>query len=150
MKCYLLSRAWLFATPWTAAHQAPLSTGFSRQGYWSGLTLPSPGALPDLGIEPRSAALSCSIYVWTSSMTGNSLSLSLVHFPSGSSVIMSFYLHIWGGALSHVQLFATPWTGAHQAPLSMGFFRQAYWSGLSVPSPGELSEPGTELGFPTL
>ena len=45
------------ATPWTAAHQAPLSMGFSRQGYWSGLPFPSPGDLPDPGIEPRSPAL---------------------------------------------------------------------------------------------
>ena len=44
----------LFATPWTLAHQAPLSMGFSRQGYWSGLPFPSPGDLPDPGIEPMS------------------------------------------------------------------------------------------------
>ena len=37
------SRVWLFETPWTVAHQAPLSVGFPRQGYWSGLPLPSPG-----------------------------------------------------------------------------------------------------------
>ena len=37
--------------------------------------------------------------------------------------------------LSHVQLFATPWTAAHQAPLFMGFSRQEYWSGLPLPSP---------------
>ena len=43
-------------TPWTAAHQAPLSMKFSRQGYWSGLPFPSPGDLPNLGIEPGSAA----------------------------------------------------------------------------------------------
>ena len=47
----------LFVTPWTAAHQAPLSMGFSRQEYWSGLPFPSPGDLPDPGIEPRSPAL---------------------------------------------------------------------------------------------
>ena len=47
----------LFATPWTVAHQAPLSMGFSRQEYWSGLPFPSPGDLPDPGIEPRSPAL---------------------------------------------------------------------------------------------
>ena len=47
--------------------------------------------------------------------------------------------------LSHVQLFATPWTVAHQAPLSMEFSRQEYWSGLPFPSPGDLSNPGTEL-----
>ena len=44
----------LFATPWTVAHQAPLSVGFSRQAYWSQLPWPSPGDLPDPGIEPMS------------------------------------------------------------------------------------------------
>ena len=52
-----LSRVRLFATPWTVAHQASLSMGFSRQGYWSGLPFPSLGDLPDPGIEPRSPAL---------------------------------------------------------------------------------------------
>ena len=47
----------LFATPWTVAHQASPSMGFSRQEYWSGLPFPSPGDLPDPGIEPRSPAL---------------------------------------------------------------------------------------------
>ena len=45
------------ATPWTVACQAPLSTGFSRQEYWSGLPFPSPGDLPDPGIEARSPSL---------------------------------------------------------------------------------------------
>ena len=44
--------------------------------------------------------------------------------------------------LSHVQLFATQWTVAHQAPLSMEFSRQEYWSGLPFPTPGDLPEPG--------
>ena len=44
-------------------------------------------------------------------------------------------------ALSHVQLFATPWTIALQAPLSMQFCRQEYWSGLPLPSPGDLPDP---------
>ena len=47
----------LFATPWTVTCQAPLSMGFSRQEYWSGLPFPSPGDLPKTGIEPRSPAL---------------------------------------------------------------------------------------------
>ena len=51
------SRVRLFATLWTVAHQAPPSTGFSRQEYWSGLPFPSPGNLPDPGIEPRSPTL---------------------------------------------------------------------------------------------
>ena len=52
-----LSRVRLFATPWTVAHQAPSPMEFSRQEYWSGLPYPSPGNLPDPGIEPRSPAL---------------------------------------------------------------------------------------------
>ena len=52
-----LSHVQLFATPWTVAHQAPPPMGFSRQEYWSGLPFPSPGDLPDPGIEPRSPAL---------------------------------------------------------------------------------------------
>ena len=44
-------------TPWTVAHPAPLSMGFSKQEYWNGLPFPSPGDLPDPGIEPRSPAL---------------------------------------------------------------------------------------------
>ena len=47
-----------FATPWTVAHQAPLSTGYPRQEYWNGLPLPSPGGLPDPGIKPESLAVS--------------------------------------------------------------------------------------------
>ena len=52
-----LSRLRLFATPWTVTFQAPLSMGFSRQEYWSGLPFPSPGDLPNPGIEPGSPAL---------------------------------------------------------------------------------------------
>ena len=53
----LLGYHQLFATPWTVAYQASLSMGFSRQEYWSGLPFPSPGDLPDTGMEPRSPAL---------------------------------------------------------------------------------------------
>ena len=52
-----LSHVRLFATPWTVAYQASLSMGFSRQEYWSGLPFPSPGYLPDPGVEPRSPTL---------------------------------------------------------------------------------------------
>ena len=50
----VLSHAQVFATPWTAARQAPLSMGFSRQESWSGLPSPPPGNLPNLGIKPSS------------------------------------------------------------------------------------------------
>ena len=53
-------------------------------------------------------------------------------------------------SLSVVQLFVTPWTVAHQAPLSMGFFRQEYWSGLLFPSSGDLSNPGIKSVSPEL
>ena len=52
--------------------------------------------------------------------------------------------------LSHVQLFATPWTADYQAPPSMGFSRQEYWSGLLFSSPEDLPHPGIELGSPAL
>ena len=54
---YLLSHIQLYATPWTVSHQVPVSKGFPRQEYWSGLSFPSPGDLPDLGMEPTSPAL---------------------------------------------------------------------------------------------
>ena len=47
-------------------------------------------------------------------------------------------------SLSHLQIFATPWTVAHRAPLPTEFSRQEYWSGLPFPSPGDLSDPGIE------
>ena len=53
----LLHRVQLFGTPWTVAHQASPSMGFSRQGYWSGLPFPSPGDLPDPGIKLGSPTL---------------------------------------------------------------------------------------------
>ena len=52
-----LSCVRLFATPWTVAHRASPSMGFSRQEYWSGVPFPSPGDLSDPGIEPRSPTL---------------------------------------------------------------------------------------------
>ena len=51
------SSVWFFATPWTIAHQAPLSMEFPKQEYWSGLPFPTPGDLPDPAIEPMSSAL---------------------------------------------------------------------------------------------
>ena len=47
---------------------------------------------------------------------------------------------------SHVRLFVTVWTVANQAPVSMGFSRQEYWSGLPCPPPGDLSDPGIKRG----
>ena len=57
LKVKSLSHVWLFVTPWTVAYQAPQSMEFSRQEYWSGVPFPSPGDLPNPGIEPVSPAL---------------------------------------------------------------------------------------------
>ena len=80
------SHAQLFATLWTAAHQASLSIGFSRQEYWSGLPFPSPGDLPDPGVEHKPPALQV-----------NSLSLSHLGSPSICLDYYYFkkYLFIW-------------------------------------------------------
>ena len=57
VKVKSLSRVWLLATPWTAAHQAPLSMGFSRQEYWSGVPLPSPNIVYSLWQTRRKTIL---------------------------------------------------------------------------------------------
>ena len=71
-----LSRVQLFATPWTAVRQAPLSMGFPRQEYWSGLPFSSPGDLPDSGTESVSPALACEFF--TAEPPGYQFSHSLV------------------------------------------------------------------------
>ena len=95
-----ISRVQLFATPSTVAYHAPLSMGFSKQEYWSGLPFPSPEDLPDPGIEPGSPTFFSSVQL-----------------------------------LSRVRLLATSCTAAYQVPLSMGFSKQEYWSGVPLPSP---------------
>ena len=60
------------------------------------------------------------------------------------------YLYLLDQLLSHVQLFAVSWTVVCQAPLSMEFSRQQYWSGVTFPSPGDLPNPGIALASPAL
>ena len=127
-----LNWLWFFVTPWTVAHQLPLSVGFSRQEYWSGKSFPSPGDLPNPGIEPRSLELQAdSLSKWQSSDN--------VSLPPPSPKIETQKVKV--NSLSRVRLFATPWTVAYQAPPSMAFSRQEYWSGLPFPSPGDLPYP---------
>ena len=64
------------------------------------------------------------------------------------SLDISFLIYACAQLLSYVQLFATPWTVAHQAPLSMGFSRQDYWRGLPCCLPGDLPDPGMEPASP--
>ena len=102
-------------TPRTVAHQAPLSMGFSRQEYWSGLSFPSPGDLPDPGIGPWTLALQ---------------TCSLLSQPQGRLLLLPLL-----SCFSRVRLCATAEMAAHQAPPSLGFSRQEHWSGLPFPSP---------------
>ena len=112
----------LFEILWTVAHQAPpLSMGFSRQEYWSGVPLSSPGDLPNPGIKLRSPTLRAD---------------ALPSEPPGESLVVLLLL----SRFSRVRLCATPWTAAHQAPPSQGFSRQEHWSGLPFPSPVQESE----------
>ena len=61
---------------------------------------------------------------------------------------MCLLISVCSQSLSGVQLFVIPWTVAHQAPLSMGFSRQEYWSGLLFLTPGDLPDPGIESKSP--
>ena len=78
------SSVWLFVTLWTVAHQAPLSKGFSRKEYWSGLSWPPPGYLPNPGIEPRSPTLQAdSLPLVPPGKPDTSLHLAkILHLPS--------------------------------------------------------------------
>ena len=91
-----LGRVLILSTPWTVAHQAPLSIGFSRQEYWSGVLFPSPGDLPDPGIEPGSPALAGGFFYQLCCQ-------SLVLVPSGcyNRILQSEWL------INHRQLFLT-------------------------------------------
>ena len=83
----------------------------------------------------------CSIiYLFKGKCLVNALRASLVFLSSPQGLV-----HCEVKSLSPVRLFATPWTVAHQAPLSMGFSRHEYWSGLPFPPPGDLPDPGIRL-----
>ena len=75
--------------------------------------------------------------------------LGLLWFINQFSSMHCLFSSMWY-LLICVQLFATPWIGAHQAPLSMGFPRQEYWSRLPFPSPEDHPDSRTDLGFPIL
>ena len=126
----------LFATLWTVAHKAPLSMGFSRQEYCSGLTCPSPGDLSNPGIEPAS-------------LTSPALA-NRVYYKHHLGIPDIHMLLCFAQSLRRVWLFETQWTLAHEAALSMGFSRQDYWCGLLWVSWGDLPNPGIEPTSPAL
>ena len=118
--------------PWAVAHQAPLSMGFSRQEYWSGLPFPSPEDLPDPGIEPRSPSLQADALTsappgrprfnpWVGKIPWRRkwqpIPVLLPGESHGQRSLMGSS-HSSVQSLSHVQLFATPRTAARQSSLS--------------------------------
>ena len=83
--CVLVCRhARLFATPWTAAHQAPLSLGFSRQEYWSGVPFPTKWDLPDTRLEPTSPPLAGGCFTIKPSWERPK---KMYHFSKGRKVV---------------------------------------------------------------
>ena len=124
----LRSRVWFFVTSWTVVRQAPLSMGFSRQEYWSGLPFPPAGNLPNPGIKPafRFHALARGF------------------FTSESPYLCCI------SSLSCVWLFATPWTVARQAPLSTGILQARILGWVAMPSSRGLPNPGIKPRQPAL
>ena len=140
-----LSHVWLFLTPWTAAHQASFSFTVSQSlrkfisietvMLSNHLTLCHPLLLlpsifPSIKVFSNESA--------HSSKRPKILKLQLQHQSFQWIFRVAYCLLSEVKSLSRVWLFATPWTVAHQASLSMGFSRQEYWSGVPFPSPGDL------------
>ena len=86
-----------FVTPWTIAHQALLSMGFSRHKYWGGVPFSSPGDLPETGIEPASSTLACRFFTTE---------------PPEKPI--KWHVCLCAQLLNHVQLVAAPRTVAHR------------------------------------
>ena len=129
------SRVQLFATPWTVAHQALLSMGFSRQEYWSGLPCPPPRDLPNPGIEPHLPYCRQILYQ-LSHIMGMSYGFWNTEKKKERELFLQFS--------SAVQSCPTLCDCSPQAPLSVGFFRQEYWSELPCPPPRDLPNLGIE------
>ena len=130
-----------------AAHRAPPSLGFSRQEHWSGLPFPTPmhesgkrkWSHSVLSDPQRSHGLQPSRLLRPWDFPGKNTEVGC-HRLLHTSLTHLHLLHCFCQvkSLSRVQLFATPWTVAYQAPLSKGFSRQECWSGLPFPSSGDL------------
>ena len=131
-----------FVTLGTVAHQAPLSMGFSRQEYWSRSPCPPPG---DLSAATAKSLQSCPTLCdpIDGSPPGSPVS-GILQARTLEWVAISLS-NAWKWkvkvkSLSCVWPSVIPWTAAYQAPPSMGFSRQEYWSGVPLPSPGDLPD----------
>ena len=115
---------------WTVACQAPLSMGFSGQEHWSRSPLPSPGDLPNLGIEPTSPVLAGGFFI---------------HWAIGKHLANSC-----GLIAKSCPTLCDPMDCSLPASLSRGLPRQEHQSGLPFHSPGDLPHSGITPGSPTL
>ena len=109
----------LFTTPWTVGYQAPLSMGFSREEYWSGLPLPSPGNLPDPGMEPRSPALWWHFTVWATKEAINRSS-SILHLAN-TYLLVNLLPYCLSSLLVSLMLFPILATLPFLLPLMLWF-----------------------------
>ena len=131
----VLSYVWLFVTPWIVACQWDLAGNpiylwdFPGKEYWNSISYSTGPS------RPRNLSLLCLLH-WQED------SLPLCHLRSPKRVL---YL-----VANSCPTFATPWTVARQAPLSMRFSRQEYWRGLPCPPPGDLPDPGIKPRSPAL
>ena len=139
--------SYLFATPWTVACQAPLSMGFSREEYWSALPFPTPGDLPDPGIEPASPAwqadswplshLGRPSWWWGRQQSGNKARIgilrSVVSTTQRWSLRSCFFPQFFAFSKSSSNLFLSPfchllsllgWTGWRYSHLSREELRE--------------------------
>ena len=129
VKVKSLSRVRLLATPWTAAYQAPLSMGFSRQEYWSGVPLPSLETI--LGFI---YSLCFILFIY--------LIIPLSWIFHWHFLFQCVFVCVYVCVISRSVLSDYLWPLACQAPLSMEFSRQEYWSELTFSTPGDLPKPG--------
>ena len=129
-----LIRAWLFMTPWTVAYHAPLSMGFSRQEYWNGLPFPSSRKRFSLVLSESESSVLLSVTPWTVESMNSPGQDTGVGSPSLLQGI--FPTQGLNPGLPHYrQIFFTCWATREA---------QEYWSGQSIPSPGDFPDPGIE------
>ena len=156
------------------AYQAPPSMEFSRQEYCSGLPFPSPGDLPDPGIEFVSSELQVNslplsyqgshicivlgmydltlFFAFLMATLWNRVIDEKTEPEEGWDLLRDFSVVFFRCCCFSCQVvpgsFITPWTVAHRAPLSMRFPWQDYWSGLPFPSPRDFPTQGSNPGLP--
>ena len=133
-----LSRVRTFVTPWTVACQAPLSVGFSRQEYWSGLPFPSPGDLPNPGMESGSPALAGGFFATVAP------GKACVYMRARACVCVCVLVAQPHPTLCRSVDYSLPGYSV------CGISRQEYCSGFAMPSSRDLPDPGIKLESPVL